>query len=162
MTAEQWERVYRDPAAIVMRVFFVPLLALPVGCLVVPVVMAVHGRPGPWGYVIMPLVAVVLLKLWTLLWRLTRVGIYLGDAGIKVINPRVTVVPWDEVKGVEERPLHAWSGGTVRGDVLWIVRKDGSAVWTLLAKRSPVALVRPRAFAHTVDRLERELRDRSS
>ncbi|MEV7415423.1 hypothetical protein [Streptomyces sp. NPDC089919] len=161
MPSEQWERADRDPAAIVLRVFFLPFLAIPVGCLVVPVVMAFHHRPGPWGYVIMPLAALVLLRLWTLLWRLTRIGIYVGDAGVKVITPRVTVIPWHEVEGVETRPLHAWSRGTVRGDVLWIVRRDGTAAWTLLSRRSPIALVSPGAFERTVDRLERELRSRS-
>lgn len=154
MSTTTWVRVYENPLRPFMR-------ALGLLWLAIPSVVLVGGltRMGGLGAVLLGVVLVppagyAGYRIARVLWRVTSVGIFVSDIGIKVVSPAETVVPWSEVAGVEPRPLARTGGLWSAGKVLWIVRRDGTAVQTRLSQGPPLTLTGGRAYERAVGTLE--------
>jgi hypothetical protein len=70
------------------------------------------------------------------LWRLSRVGVYVGSGGLRYIGPlRTVTVPWSQVRGVRLGPLRPFGAPhfvTSYATAIWIDRSGGDPVQTML------------------------------
>jgi hypothetical protein len=92
------------------------------------------------SYVVLPVVLVVI-------WRLHRVGLYIGDQGVRIRHVlRTRTLPWDDISRFETRPA-TLLGSTTRQPAIWVI-SPGQAVETP---------VRQQAHRWTSDLMRRDL-----
>jgi hypothetical protein len=98
-----------------------------------------------------------------LMWRVFRIGVYVGNGGVRVKGPiRTFTIPWAQVGGIRLAPLNApswlsWLPLAPGIDAIWIDRRDGPPIQTLLNNQSAEFLGRRGAFGRTVASLRSEL-----
>ncbi|MDT3395905.1 hypothetical protein RKE29_04475 [Streptomyces sp. B1866] len=156
-TTATWTRVYRNPRQPLVRGLLLTGLALPVAVLVAALVRAGAVVGTALGIAALLALAFLLPRVGRTLWRGTSSGIYVGAAGIRLLGPAELVIPWSEVAGVETRRLDPLDGMAGPGNVLWIVRRDGTEVRTPLAQTGPFSLPGPGAYDRVVALLESEI-----
>ncbi|HWM07472.1 MAG TPA: hypothetical protein VNP92_34500 [Actinophytocola sp.] len=83
----------------------------------------------------------VFLVLWTLAaWRLNRMGLFIGDGGIRIRDFAVTqTLPWRSIAMIEDRPMDTgvgmWASRMLSARAIWVVLENGEAIQTTLAYR---------------------------
>jgi hypothetical protein len=112
-------------------------------------------------------VAVLLGAIWLgLLWRVSRLGVYVGNGGLRYIGPLCTViVPWSEVRGVrlaQWRPGGLLSFVPAQAVAIWIDRSDGAPVQTALTDKGAHFLGRLDAFERAFEAIRGEADRRAS
>lgn len=150
-----WVRVYANPLRPFMRALGLLWVVGPCGVLVGGLTRLGGLRAVGLGAVLVPAAGYAGYRIARVLWRVTAVGVFVSDLGVKVVNPAETVVPWAQVARVELRPPTRSGGGLwSTGQVLWIVRTDGTAVQTRLSQGPPLTLTGRRAYARAVRTLD--------
>lgn len=103
---------------------------------------------GLWGFMLICLGFV---------GRLYRVGVYVSDRGVRVVNVLHTrTLTWAEVNRVYLAPLKVPVIGTwpTMATSIWIELADGKKIQTMLNSQSAEFLLRRRAFADAFAQIE--------
>ncbi|GIH05611.1 hypothetical protein Rhe02_36780 [Rhizocola hellebori] len=131
----------------------------------VTAVMSVGGLFPLWGFamgevdpVFAPVIVLFVLIWEILIWRIVLVGVYVGDAGVKIrMVLRSHVVPWP-------RLARAWAGQAAHYDAwqIWISTRDPerdlqTPIWRKgsRARHKNRILLSPHEFGAVLDELNR-------